>query len=81
MHPVGLFVYIALPIVLFLFCIQCKSFENSPQRFFYIYDWPEYMSDVWPPENSPLHSESPYEHAFRSNDGAGKCILPDIGNS
>ena len=48
-------------------------------KYFYIYDWPEYMSDVWPPENTTLHAETPYRHEFRPSDGAGKCIAPEIG--
>ena len=76
---ISLYFYAVVAIVLFLCCVHGKPFENSPPRYFYIYDWPEYMSDVWPPDKAPLHDESPYKHDFRPNNGAGKCILPDIG--
>ena len=62
----------------FLALLILPSFFHS-KKYFYIYDWPEYMSDVWPPDNASLHVESPYMHDFRPNNGAGKCIMPDIG--
>jgi len=80
-HLVDIFFNVVVAIVLFFCCTHGKANENSPQRYFYIYDWPEYMSDVWPPDKAPLHDESPYKHDFRPNNGAGKCILPDIGTA
>lgn len=46
---------------------------------FYIYEWPSYIDDVWPPPQSPLHAKSGYDHGFYANRGAGDAISPDVG--
>ena len=46
---------------------------------FYIYEWPSYIDDVWPPPQSPLHAKSGYDHGFYANRGAGVAIFPDVG--
>ena len=52
---------------------------TSSDKFFYIYEWPSYLDDVWPPENATLHKKSGYDHGFRPNRGAGRAIAPDLG--
>ena len=52
---------------------------SSPDKFFYIYEWPSYLDDVWPPENATLHVKSGYDHGFRPNRGAGRAIAPEWG--
>ena len=52
---------------------------SSSDKFFYIYEWPSYLDDVWPPENATLHKKSGYDHGFRPNRGAGRAIAPDLG--
>lgn len=54
---------------------ECKD----PEGFFYIYDWPEYIYDVWPPMNYTLHPNSSYSHKFRSNHGAGVVVDSSLG--
>ena len=51
----------------------------SHDQFFYIYEWPEYLDDVWPPVNASLSTKSGYDHGFRPNRGAGRAIAPDLG--
>jgi hypothetical protein len=46
---------------------------------FYIYDWPTYIDDVWPPAGGELHNRSAYSHDFRGNNGAGRVLDGDIG--
>ena len=46
---------------------------------FYIYDWPSYMDDVWPPEGVKLHNKSAYSHAFRPYNGAGALLDGEVG--
>lgn len=47
--------------------------------YFYIYDWPKELDDVWPPAGAALHNKSGYSHEFRGHSGAGKMIKSDIG--
>lgn len=48
--------------------------------YFYIYEWPDYFSDVWPPHHAALVDKSPYSHTFRSNySGVGDILEPSIG--
>ncbi len=67
---------IALTFLLFVACFAALALGDS---YFYIYDWPDYMSDVWPPDQAPLDPKSPYSHEFRGNNGAGKILIPEIG--
>ena len=52
---------------------------TSSDKFFYIYEWPSFLDDVWPPENATLNKKSGYDHGFRPNRGAGRAIAPDLG--
>ena len=59
-----------------------KSFRpGGPdgRSLFYIYEWPPYLDDLWPPPNATLHAKSGYDHGFYDNRGAGKGIEPDVG--
>lgn len=51
----------------------------EPGASFYIYDWPDYIYDVWPPMNASLNENSTYSHKFRGNNGAGVAVDPDLG--
>lgn len=51
--------------------------DNKP--FFYIYDWPPELGDVYPPKNATLHKSSTYDHSFNENGGAGRMLDPDVG--
>jgi hypothetical protein len=46
---------------------------------FYVYDWPNHISDVWPAPGNTLDAESGYSHSFYPNNGAGMAIEPDVG--
>ena len=57
-----------------------RSLQSGQQKFdgiinegnkamFYIYDWPSYLDDVWPPPNATLHKKSGYDHGFYGNRG------------
>lgn len=48
-------------------------------KFFYIYDWPDYIYDVWPPLDAPLHLNASYSHKFRGHNGAGQEVHRDFG--
>jgi hypothetical protein len=68
-----------------LFLISLKTYASVNQDFlnggtdkksyFYIYDWPSYLDDVWPPPNATLHAKSGYDHGFYNNRGAGDGML------
>ena len=65
----------ALALLLAVFgCLEVHS-----KKFFYIYDWPEYIDDVWPPMDGPLHEKSAYNHDFRPNNGAGRMLNSEFG--
>jgi len=53
-------------------------FDGKPPKF-YIYDWPSYIDDVWPPAGTQLSNKSAYNHIFRPNNGAGKLLDPELG--
>lgn len=46
---------------------------------FFIYEWPKEYGDVYPDAASPLVADSPYNHGFRSNSGAGDLLDPSLG--
>jgi hypothetical protein len=60
--------------------IFAGGFDTSNHSCFYIYEWKDYFSDVWPSENATLIDRA-YRHEFRANNGAGISIRPDIGSS
>ncbi len=65
---------------LFLFAFVNIFQLTCAQNKFYIYEWPDYFSDVWPPLNAPLVNDTPYSHNFRSNySGVGEILDPDLG--
>jgi hypothetical protein len=51
----------------------------DPTKKFYIYDWPTYIDDVWPPDGAQLHNRSAYNFDFRPNNGAGKLLDKELG--
>lgn len=69
-----------LSLLLFACILVVIDGEEAPDgKFFYIYDWPDYMNDVWPQDQAELDPKSPYSHEFRGNNGAGKLLIPEIG--
>lgn len=60
----------------FIIAILFAEATVHDRKYFFIYDWPESsaMSDVWPPLGSILDEESPYDHGFSDNNGAGKIL-------
>lgn len=70
-----LLTYKVLICILLFADLSCHA-ETS---YFYIYDWPGYMDDVWPEYMAKLDEKSPYSHDFRGNNGAGKALKPDLG--
>lgn len=51
---------------------------GKPPKF-YIYDWPFYIDDVWPPAGTKLPNNTAYYHGFRPNNGAGEMLHADQG--
>lgn len=49
------------------------------EKYFYIYEWPSELDDVWPPQGAVLHNRSGYSHEFYDNFGAGKLLNSDLG--
>ena len=47
--------------------------------FFYIYEWPKELGDVYPPLGTKLDKDSRYDHSFNHNGGAGQVLEPDVG--
>lgn len=62
-----------------LFITTVFAIEHLNQPYFYIYEWPEELHDVYPPPNTTLHPQSSYDHAFYENRGAGRMLNPDVG--
>ena len=59
-----------------------NSFLNGgtdSKSYFYIYEWPPFLDDVWPPPNATLHAKSGYDHGFYENRGAGQAIDSNVG--
>jgi xyloglucan galactosyltransferase MUR3 len=56
-----------------------KTKKYKRDKYFYIYEWPSYLDDVWPPPNATLHVKSGYDHGFYANRGAGQAIKPELG--
>ena len=52
--------------------------DNEGAKF-YIYEWPKEYGDVYPDTTSQLVADSPYNHGFRSNSGAGELLDPSLG--
>jgi xyloglucan galactosyltransferase MUR3 len=52
---------------------------GGEKKYFYIYDWPEELQDVYPPPGAILAPKSTYSHDFYDNNGAGKLIEPGLG--
>lgn len=52
---------------------------TNGDAFFYIYDWPKDLGDVYPPPGAVLDKTSKYDHAFYDNHGAGELLVPDHG--
>jgi hypothetical protein len=62
-----------------LFVWYIFIFTSCTGDFFYIYDWPKELADVYPPPNAPLHAESVYHHDFYPNHGSGQILDGKIG--
>jgi hypothetical protein len=46
---------------------------------FYIYEWPDRFSDVYPPKSANLFHPTTYDHGFLPNNGAGTLIDASYG--
>jgi len=57
-----------------MLCMSLVQSSGSGEKKFYIYDWPGYIDDVWPPDGAKLHNRSAYNFEFRPNRGAGKML-------
>jgi hypothetical protein len=66
-------------LLVFVQCIILLSFVVKGDKYFYIYEWPQDLSDVYPPAGAKLDKDSKYDHDFRENNGAGKMLIPDVG--
>ena len=67
---------ILTPLV-YTICIFFGQFCSA--EYFYIYEWPDYLADVYPPPGSTLDAAAAYSHDFYDNGGAGKMIDGDFG--
>ena len=59
--------------------VQIAEPVGVAHPMFYIYEWPEYLSDVYPPKGAQLHPNSRYDHSFNENNGAGIILNPEVG--
>ena len=64
---------------MYIFLIVFVIVSVRSEKYFYIYEWPDELDDVWPPPNATLHKKSGYDHSFYPNNGAGKLLSSDIG--
>jgi hypothetical protein len=74
--------FLFLSIILQVFSINNEKLysnclDNKP--YFYIYEWPLELHEVYPPANATLHKDSSYDHSFNENGGAGRMLVPDVG--
>lgn len=79
----GIF-FLALAWVLLASCPLSYSDPKYPhcldgKPYFYIYEWPPELHDVYPPANATLSKDSTYDHGFRENGGAGRMLVPEVG--
>ncbi len=66
-------------LVAILLCAVALAVDHLNEPYFYIYEWPEELHDVYPPPNTTLHQQSSYDHAFYENRGAGRMLNPEVG--
>jgi hypothetical protein len=66
----------AVFLVLLAFCYASLVVGGA---YFYIYDWPKELGDVYPPMGAVLDKNSKYDHSFNHNGGAGEMLVPDVG--
>lgn len=62
-----MFVAALVALVLSALHVQCLE-----KKYFYIYEWPPELGDVWPRIGAQLYAKSPYSHRFR-----GSSFSPD----
>ena len=55
------------------------SFPICSSQYFYIYEWPNNLQDVYPPPGAQLDGNAAYSHDFYDNGGAGKMVDGDSG--
>ena len=51
-------------------CISMFILVHS-KKYFYIYEWPNELQDVYPPPGAILDPHASYSHEFYENNGAG----------
>ena len=63
------------------FLILLSGFDVlfAHEKLFYIYEWPQYIDDVWPPQGATLHNKSAYSPDFRAFNGAGVLLDEKVG--
>lgn len=66
-------------LAIFSLFVVGKAVEHLNEPYFYIYEWPSALGDVYPPPNTVLHKSSSYDHAFYENRGIGRMLDPDCG--
>jgi xyloglucan galactosyltransferase MUR3 len=72
-------VWLVVPSLLAMASLAVRGASPSEGKYFYIYDWPEALQDVYPPPGAVLAPKSAYSHDFYDNNGAGKLIEPNLG--
>jgi hypothetical protein len=65
--------------LLTLFLITPAASELGDKKYFFIYDWPMPLRDVYPPPGAELHPTASYDHEFYENDGFGKTLNREMG--
>ena len=61
--------------LLLLFSVMYINTEAMEEKkYFYIYDWPKPLRDVYPPPGAVLHPTASYDHDFYENDGFGRTL-------
>ena len=63
----------------FLILLSGFDFLLAHEKLFYIYEWPQYIDDVWPPQGATLHNKSAYSPDFRAFNGAGVLLDEKVG--
>ena len=63
----------------FLILLSGFDFLFAHEKLFYIYEWPQYIDDVWPPQGATLHNKSAYSPDFRAFNGAGVLLDEKVG--
>jgi hypothetical protein len=66
-------------VMVLVLATQYPALVCGIQGKFYVYQWPDKLSNVFPDPSKVLHKWTSYDHDFYPNGGAGKLVHEDLG--